>query len=80
MNFILSLACNKLKLTTQQAINAATINGAYAMGVSHKTGSISKAKVANLLITKKIDSIDDLPYYFGDNLIDKVLIKGEEIS
>ena len=80
MNFILSLACNKLKLTTQQAINAATINGAYAMGVSDKTGSISKAKVANLLITKKIDSIDDLPYYFGDNLIDKVLIKGEEIS
>ncbi len=79
MNFILSLACNKLKLTTKQAINAATINGAYAMGVSDKTGSISKGKVANLLITEKIDSIDDLPYYFGDNLIDKVLIKGEEI-
>jgi imidazolonepropionase len=79
MNFILSLACNKLKLTTKQAINAATINGAYAMGVSDKTGSISKGKVANLLITEKIDSIDDLPYYFGDNLIDKVLIRGEEI-
>ena len=80
MNFILSLACNKLKLSTEQAINAATINGAYAMGVSDKTGSISKGKIANLLITKKIDSINDLPYYFGDSLIEKVLIKGEEIS
>ena len=80
MNFILSLACNKLKLTTQQAINAATINGAYAMGVSDKTGSISKGKIANLLITDKIDSIDDLPYYIGDNLIEKVLIKGEEFN
>lgn len=80
MNFILSLACNKLKLTTQQAINAATINGAYAMGVSDKTGSISKGKIANLLITDKIDSIDDLPYYVGDNLIEKVLIKGEEFN
>ena len=80
MNFILSLACNKLKLSTEQAINAATINGAYAMGVSDKTGSISKGKIANLLITKKTDSINDLPYYFGDSLIEKVLIKGEEIS
>ena len=80
MNFILSLACNKLKLTTQQAINAATINGAYAMGVSDKTGSITKGKIANLLITDKLDSIDDLPYYFGENLIEKVLIKGEEFN
>ena len=80
MNFILSLACNKLKLTTQQAINAATINGAYAMGVSDKTGSITKGKIANLLITEKLDSIDDLPYYIGDNLIEKVLIKGEEFN
>ena len=80
MNFILSLACNKLKLTTQQAINAATINGAYAMGISDKAGSISMGKIANLLITDKIDSIDDLPYYFGDNLIEKVLIKGEEFN
>ena len=80
MNFILSLACNKLKLSTEQAINAVTINGAYAMGVSDKTGSITKGKIANLLITEKIDSIDDLPYYFGDSLIEKVLIKGKKIS
>jgi imidazolonepropionase len=79
MNFILSLACNKLKLTTEQAINAATINGAYAMGLSHKTGSITKGKVANVIITSEIESINDLPYFYGDNLVDKILINGEEI-
>ena len=79
MNFILSLACNKLKLTTEQAINAATINGAYAMGLSHKTGSITKGKIANLIISSEIESINDLPYFYGDNLVDKILINGEEI-
>ena len=73
---ILSLACNKLKLTTEQAINAATMNGAYAMGISSSAGSISKGKSANLIITKKINSINDLPYYYADNLIDRVIIEG----
>ena len=79
MNFIISLACNKLKLTTEQAINAATINGAYSMGLSDVSGSITKGKLANLLITKNIESLNELPYYIGDNLIDKVLIRGREI-
>ena len=79
MNFIISLACNKLKLTTEQAINAATINGAYSMGLSNVTGSITRGKLANLLITKNIESLNELPYYVGDNLIDKVLIRGKEI-
>ena len=79
MNFILSLACNKLKLTTEQAINAATINGAYAMGLSHTTGSITKGKIANIIISSEIESINDLPYFYGDNLVDKILINGEEI-
>lgn len=79
MNFILSLACNKLNLTTEQAINAATINGAYAMGLSHKTGSITKGKIANIIITSQIESINDLPYFYGDNLIDKILINGKEV-
>ena len=79
MNFILSLACNKLNLTTEQAINAATINGAYAMGLSHKTGSITKGKIANVVITSEIESINDLPYFYGDSLVDKILINGEEI-
>tara|TARA_B100001113_G_scaffold348376_1_gene342122 strand:+ start:1271 stop:2503 length:1233 start_codon:yes stop_codon:yes gene_type:complete len=78
MNFILSLACNKLKLSTKQAINAATLNGAYAMGVSQTTGSISKGKAANIIITSEINSINELPYFYGDNLIDKVLINGKE--
>ena len=79
MNFILSLACNKLKLTTEQAINATTINGAYAMGLSHKTGSITKGKIANIIISSEIESINDLPYFYGDNLVYKILINGEEI-
>lgn len=79
MNFIISLACNKLKLTPEQAINAATINGAYSMGLSNVSGSITRGKLANLLITKNIESLNDLPYYIGDNLIDKVLIRGKEI-
>ena len=79
MNFILSLACNKLNLTAEQAINAATINGAYAMGLSHKTGSITKGKIANIIITSQIESINDLPYFYGDNLIDKILINGKEV-
>ena len=79
MNFIISLACNKLKLTPEQAINAATINGAYSMGLSDVSGSITRGKLANLLITKNIESLNELPYYIGDNLIDKVFIRGKEI-
>ena len=79
MNFIISLACNKLKLTTEQAINATTLNGAYSMGLSDVSGSITRGKLANLLITKKIESLNELPYYIGDNLIDKVFIRGKEI-
>ena len=79
MNFIISLACNKLKLTPEQAINGATINGAYSMGLSDVSGSITRGKLANLLVTKKIESLNELPYYIGDNLIDKVLIRGKEI-
>ena len=80
MNFIVSLACNKLKLTTEQAINAATLNGAYAMGVSEKSGSICHGKFANLIITEKLDSIDEIPYYYAENLIYKILIKGKELG
>ncbi len=79
MNFIISLACNQLKLTPEQAINGATINGAYSMGLSNISGSITRGKLANLLITKNIESLNELPYYIGDNLIDKVLIRGREI-
>ena len=80
MNFVISTACTKMKLTTEEAINAATINGAYAMGLENKVGSISKDKIANLIITNKINSIDDIPYNFGGNQIYKIILEGQLIS
>ena len=77
MNFVVSLACIKMKLTPEQAINAATINSAYAMGVSEKLGSIDIGKKANLFITKEINSYAFLPYSFGSNLIETVILNGE---
>jgi imidazolonepropionase len=77
MNFVVSTACIKMKITPEEAINAATINGAYAMGISKTHGSITIGKKANLIITKPISSYYQLPYAFGSNLIDSVLIEGE---
>ena len=76
MNFVVATACIKMKITPEEAINAATINGAYAMGISNSHGSITKGKFANLIITKNIPSYHFIPYAFGSNLIDKVMIKG----
>jgi imidazolonepropionase len=80
MNFVVATACIKMKMTPEEAINAATINGAYAMGISDTHGSISKGKRANLIITKPIDSFYQLPYAFGSNLIDQVIIEGKVIA
>jgi len=80
MNFVISTACTKMKLTTEEAINAATINGAYAMGLENKVGSISRDKIANLIITNKINSIDDIPYNFGGNQVYKIILEGQLIS
>ncbi|PKA84533.1 imidazolonepropionase [Ulvibacter sp. MAR_2010_11] len=79
MNFVVATACIKMKLTPEEAINAATINGAYAMGLSATHGSITKGKKANVIITKPIPSYGYLPYAFGSNLIDTVLINGEKV-
>jgi imidazolonepropionase len=79
MNFVVSTACIKMKLTPEEAINAATINGAYAMGISNQYGSIAKGKKASLIITKKVPSYNFLPYAFGDNNIDKVILNGRSI-
>lgn len=79
MNFVVSTACIKMKMTPEEAINAATINGAYAMGLSKSHGSITKGKMANLIMTKNIPSYNYIPYAFGSNLIDKVMIKGDFI-
>jgi imidazolonepropionase len=80
MNFVVSTACIKMKMTPEEAINAATINGAYAMGISDKFGSITKGKKANVIITKEIPSYHYLPYAFGDNHIETVIINGIKIS
>ena len=79
MNFVVATACIKLKMTPEEAINAATINGAYAMGLEQQVGSITKGKLAHLMLTKPIDSIASIPYHFGLNLIDSVFLKGEKI-
>ncbi len=76
MNQVVSAACIKMKLTPEEAINAATINGAYAMNLSNSFGSITKGKKANVIITKEIPSIGYLAYAFGSNCIESVLING----
>ncbi|WP_396141766.1 imidazolonepropionase [Flavobacterium sp.] len=79
MNFVVATACIKMKMTPEEAINAATINGAYAMGVSATHGSITKGKRANIILTKPIKSFYELPYAFGTNLIERVMIEGQFI-
>ena len=80
MNFVVATACIKMKMTPEEAINAATINGAYAMGLQDKVGSISKGKFANLILTKAINSYHFIPYSFGNHAIEKVFLKGEIIK
>jgi len=79
MNLVIAMSCIQMKMFPEEAINAATINGAYAMELENELGSITVGKKANLIITKPIPSLAYFPYAFGDNLIDKVLIQGEII-
>lgn len=74
MSFIISLACIQLKITPEEAINAATINGAKAMGVETDLGSITKGKKANLFITRPVNSIANIPYSYGNDMIERVII------
>ena len=80
MNFAVATACIKMKMTPEEAINAATINGAYAMNLQDKVGSITRGKLANLILTKEINSYHFIPYSFGNHSIEKVFLKGEEIK
>jgi len=77
MSFISSLGCIKYGMTPQEVINATTLNSAYAMGVNDCLGSITKGKTANLFITSEACSIASLPYNFGSNMIETVIINGE---
>jgi len=74
MNFVVATACIKMKMTPEEAINAVTINGAYAMGIEKELGSITKGKKAHIIMTKAIPSYAAIPYNFGTNLVDKIFI------
>ncbi len=80
MAFMLSLACIRMKMTPEEAINAATINTAYAMDLSASHGSITKGKMANVFITKEIPSYAFIPYAFGSDVIDQVILNGRIID
>ncbi|MTI41027.1 imidazolonepropionase [Fulvivirga lutimaris] len=80
MAFMLSLACIRMKMTPEEAINAATINTAYAMDLSDTYGSITKGKTASVFITKKIPSYAFIPYAFGSDVIDQVILKGKVVN
>lgn len=74
---LIALSCIQMKMTPEEAINAVTINGAHAMEVQEELGSVTIGKKANLIFTKPMNSLAYLPYSFGENLIDKVMIRGQ---
>ncbi len=80
MNFVVAAACVKMKMTPEAAINAATLNGAYAMGLHAEVGSITRGKWAHLLLTKPITSYRDIPYHFSTPLIEEVFVRGEGVG
>jgi imidazolonepropionase len=77
MNFVVATACIKMRMTPEEAINAATLNGAYAMGLEATHGTVAVGKKANIIITKPISSFYELPYAFGHDLIDTVIAGGK---
>jgi imidazolonepropionase len=79
MPFVLSLACIKLRMLPEEAINAATINAAFALGLEKELGSITRGKTANIIITQPMESIARIPYSFGSNAVWKTLVKGYEV-
>ena len=77
MQFVLSCACIRYRLTPEEALNATTLNTAYAMDVSRELGSITKGKIANVMITKPMTQLEFMPYYYGANKVDKMILKGK---
>jgi imidazolonepropionase len=80
MNFVVALSCIQMKMSPEEAINAATINGAFAMELEKEVGSITRGKRANFIVTKNLPSLAAIPYYFGSNLIEKVYVNGEHFA
>ena len=77
MQLILSMACIRYRLTPEEALNATTLNTAYAMGVSDQVGSITKGKLANLIITQPMTQLEFMPYYYGANKVAKMILNGK---
>jgi len=77
MQLILSMASILYRLTPQEGLNATTLNSAYAMGVQDKLGSVARGKTANVFITKEIPNLEYMPYYYGSNKVDKVILNGK---
>lgn len=80
MKFVMSLGCINYKMLPEEVINATTLNSAYAMGVEEEAGSIAAGKLANFYITKPVPGIEFLPYAYGSDLIDRVFLKGRQVS
>ena len=79
MQFIMSLACIRYRMLPEEAINAVTINSAYAMGLSREYGSIARGKIANIFITKPIPTYEFMPYSYGSNKVETVILNGKVI-
>lgn len=80
MSLLIAMSCIQMKMLPEEAINAATINGAFAMELQHETGSIAIGKKANIILTQPIPSLAYIPYAFGNNLVEDVMIKGQWVS
>lgn len=79
MRFVMSLGCIQMRLTPIQALNACTLNSAFAMGISDVAGSITAGKLANLIITKRIPSLTWIPYCYQTPFIDRVILRGRTV-
>jgi imidazolonepropionase len=80
MQLVLSMACIVFRLLPEEAVNAVTLNSAYAMGVQDELGTITRGKIANFFITKPIPSIEYMPYSYGDNKVEQIFLNGEKIT
>lgn len=80
MQFVLSCTCIRYRMTPEEALNATTLNTAYAMDVAHELGSITKGKIANVMITKPMTQLEFMPYYYGANKVQTMILKGKVIK
>ncbi|MBQ6770266.1 MAG: imidazolonepropionase [Bacteroidales bacterium] len=77
MQLVMSMACIRYRLTPEEALNATTLNTAYAMGVSDEVGSVSRGKLANLIITQPMTQLEFMPYYYGANKVERMILNGK---